>query len=165
MSTLTSAARWVNPLLHWVDLAVKTNEMLLSSGSVIRMRTERMAKAGLTPTPADMAEFQLMGQEKLVAAGESGLAMARQWHDSHVSLTGRTLQLWLQGATAFFSLAGSVTPAQAAAHGDAFMQATARTATAAGQLSGAAVRIAREGLKPIHAAATSNARRLADLEA
>ena len=162
MSSLTSAARLANPLMQWADLAVKTQEMLLSSGSVIRIRTERMAKAGLTPSAADLAEFQLMGHEKLAAASESGLAMVRQWHNSHVTLANRALAQWLQSATAFFSMAGSVTPAQAAARGDAFVQATARTAATAGQLSGTAARIAREGLKPIHAAATSNARRLTE---
>jgi hypothetical protein len=165
MSSLISAARLPDPLMQWVDLAVKTHEMLLSSGSVIRMRTERIAKAGLTPSAVDLAEFQLMGHEKLAAASESGMAMAKQWHSSHFSLANRALQQWLQGTTAFFSLAGSVTPAQAAAHSDALVQATAGTATAASQLSDAAACIAREGLKPIHAAATSNARRLAELQA
>ncbi|QNK70320.1 polyhydroxyalkanoate granule-associated phasin [Variovorax sp. PAMC26660] len=165
MSSLTSTARLADPLMQWVDLAVKTHEMLLSSGSVIRMRTERIAKAGLTPSAADLAEFQLMGHEKLAAASESGMAMAKQWHSSHFSLANRALQQWLQGTTAFFSLAGSVTPAQAAAHSDALVRATTRTATTASQLSDAAAGIAREGLKPIHAAATSNARRLAELQA
>jgi len=164
MSSLTSAARLANPLMQWADLAIKTHEMLLSSGSVIRMRTERIALAGLTPSAADLAEFQLMGQEKLAAASESGMAMAKQWHNSHFSLANRALQQWLQSTTAFFSMAGSITPAQAAARSDAFVRATTRTATTAGQLSGAAARIAREGLKPIHAAATSNARRLAGLQ-
>lgn len=165
MSSLTSAARLPTPLTQWLDLALKTNEMLLSSGSVIRMRTERMAKAGLTPSAADLAEFQLMGREKLAAATESGMAMVKQWHHSHVSLASRTLQQWVQGTTAFFLLAGSVTPAQAVAHGDAFVQSAAGTVNAASQLQGMAAGIAHEGLKPIHAAATSNARRLAELEA
>jgi hypothetical protein len=149
----------------WADMALKTHEMLLSSGSVIQMRTERMAKAGLTPSPADLAEFQLMGDEKLAAAGEAGAAMARQWHSSHVSLTSRALQQWFLSAGAFLSMAGSITPAQAAVRGDAFVKATTRAVSTAGQLSGTAVRIAREGLKPIHAAATSNARRLAEQRA
>ncbi|MGJ7537001.1 MULTISPECIES: polyhydroxyalkanoate granule-associated phasin [Variovorax] len=164
MSSLTSAARLANPLMQWLDLALKTNEMLLSSGSVIRIRTERIAKAGLAPSAADLAEFQLMGDEKLAAASESGIAMVKQWHRSHFSLANRVLQQWVQSTTAFFSLAGSVTPAQAAAHGDAFVQSAADTVNAASQFPGIAVRIAREGLKPIHAAATSNARRLAELE-
>jgi len=164
MPSLTSAARLANPLVQWFDLAFKTHEMLLSSGSVIRMRTERIAKAGLTPSAADLAEFQLMGQEKLAAASEAGIAMAKQWHSSHFSLASRVLQQWVQGTTAFFLLAGSVTPAQAAAHGDAFVQSAAGTVDAASQLPAIAARIAREGLEPIHAAATSNARRLAELE-
>lgn len=161
MPSLTSVARLSNPLMLWIDVALKTQEMLLSSGSVIQMRTGRMAKAGLAPSAADLAEFQLMGDEKIAAAGESGAAMVRQWHSSHVSLANRALQQWLLSAGAFLSMAGSVTPAQAAERSDAFVQATARAAGTASRLSGAAVRIAREGLKPIHAAATSNARRLA----
>ena len=163
MSSLTSAVRLASPLMLWVDVALKTHEMLLSSGSVIQMRTERIAKAGLSPSAADIAEFQLMGNEKLAAAGESGAAMAKQWHSSHVALANRALQQWFQSAGAFLSMTSSITPAQAAVRGDAFVRAAARAAGTAGQLSGAAVRIARQGLKPIHAAATSNARRLAEL--
>jgi len=164
-SSSIAALGLAHPLTQWIDLALKTQEMLLSSGSVIRMRTERIAKAGLAPSADDLAEFQLMGHEKLAAASESGMAMARQWHSTHLSLAGRVLQQWVQGTTAFFLLAGSVTPTQAAAHGDALAQSAAGTVSAASQLSGLAVHIAREGLAPIHAAATSNARRLADLEA
>ncbi|WP_431126196.1 polyhydroxyalkanoate granule-associated phasin [Variovorax paradoxus] len=163
MSSLTSAVRLASPLMLWVDVALKTHEMLLSSGSVIQMRTERIAKAGLTPSAADLAEFQLMGNEKLAAAGESSVAMAKQWHSSHVALANRALQQWFQSAGAFLSMTGSITPAQAAVRSDAFVRAAARAAGTASQLSGAAVRIARQGLKPIHAAATSNARRLAEL--
>lgn len=162
--SLTSASSLADPLMQWLELALKTNEMLLSSGSVIRMRTERIARAGLAPSAADLAEFQLMGQEKLAAASESGMAMVKQWHSSHLSLANRVLQQWVQSTAAFFSLAGSVTPAQAAAHGDALMQSATGTVSAASELSDMAVHIAREGLEPIHAAATSNARRLAGLE-
>lgn len=165
MSSLTSAARLASPLMLWADVALKTQEMLLSSGSVIHMRTERMAKAGLAPTAADLAEFKLMGDEKLAAADKAGAAMVRQWHSSHVSLPSRVLQQWFLSAGAFLSMAGSITPAQAAVRGDAFIKATTLAVSSAGQLSGAAVRIAREGLKPIHATATSNARRLAELRA
>lgn len=163
MSSLTSAARPADPLTQWFELALKTHEMLLSSGSVIRMRTERIAKAGLVPSADDLAEFQLMGQEKLAAASESGLAMARQWHSSHLSLANRVLQQWLQSTTAFFSLAGSVTPAQAAANSDAFVQSAASTVDAASRFPDIAARIAHDGLEPIHAAATSNERRLSEL--
>lgn len=164
MSSLTPAARFADPLMLWADLAVKTQEMLVSSGSVIRMRTERMAKAGLTPSADDLAEFQRMGHEKLAAASESGLAMAKQWHDSHLTLGHRAAAQWLQSATAFLLMAGSVTPAQAAERSDAFVEASARVAGTASQWSGTAARVARDGLEPIHATATSNARRLAVLQ-
>jgi hypothetical protein len=58
----------------WTDVALKTGEMLMSSSSVIQLRTQRMATAGLAPNANDIAEFQLMGQEKLDAASESGAA-------------------------------------------------------------------------------------------
>lgn len=163
MSFPGSPARPASPLLPWLDLALETQEMLLSSGAVIGMRTGRIARAGFAPSAADLAEFHLMGHEKFAAARESGLAMAKQWHSSQLALAGKALQQWAQGAAAFFSMAGSLTPAQVAARGNAFVQTAADTATMAGQLSGVAARIARQGLKPIHAAATSNARRLAGL--
>lgn len=164
-SSSSPVARLQAPLTQqWLDLALKTHELLLSSGLVIGMRTGRMARAGLAPSADDLAEFQLMGEEKLEAASESGIAMARQWHSSHFSLANRVLQQWLQSTTAFFSLAGSVTPAQAAAHGDAFVQSAADTVDAASELPAIAADIARQGLTPIHAAATSNARRLSGLE-
>jgi len=155
-----SAARWVHPLWQWADLTLKTHELLLSSGAVIRMRTERIAQAGLAPSPEDLAEFRLMGGEKLAAANASGFAMARQWFSSQVGLASQVSQQYLYGTAALLSLAGSVTPAQAAEHGDALMQAATRAASAASRWPGSPARIARAGLKPIHAAATANERRL-----
>ena len=89
MSPRFTSPRFFNPLMLWVDVALKTNEMLLSSGSVIQMRTERIAKAGLSPSDDDLAEFQLMGHEKLAAASESGAAMANQLHTTQFALVNR----------------------------------------------------------------------------
>jgi hypothetical protein len=149
----------------WIDVALTTNEMLLSSGTVIQKRTEQMARAGLAPSDADLAEFQLMGHEKLAAVSESGAAMANQLHTTHFDLTQRAIRHWLSGAVALFSLGTSVTPAQAMTHAEAFGNAAAHSAATASQLSSAAARIVQRGLKPIHAKATSNARRLGHVEA
>jgi len=157
MTPSFSSPRFFNPLMLWVDVAVKTNEMLLSSGSVIQMRSERIAKAGLSPSDVDLAEFQLMGHEKLAAAGESGAAMANQLHTTQFALFQRMIKHWLGG----FSLATSTTPAQAMTHVEALGTAVTRSAAAVSQLSSASARIVQRGLKPIHAKATSNARRLA----
>ena len=104
MSASFSSSRFFNPLMLWVDVAFKTNEMLLSSGSVIQMRTERMARAGLSPNDEDLAEFQLMGHEKLAAVSESGAAMANQLHTTQFALVNRAVKHWLGGGVALFSL-------------------------------------------------------------
>lgn len=148
-----------NPLMLWVDLAVKTQEMLWSSGSVIQMRTERMARAGLTPDAIDMAEFQLMGQEKMTAASESGMAAAT----TQLALTTRAAQHWMASVTAFFAMAASATPAQAAERSDEFVEAATLSVAASGDLGHAPVLAAHEALTPIHAKTTSNARRLSAL--
>ncbi|HEY2257479.1 MAG TPA: polyhydroxyalkanoate granule-associated phasin [Variovorax sp.] len=161
MTPSFSSPRFFNPLSLWADVALKTQEMLLSSGSVIQIRTGRMATAGLTPSDVDLAEFQLMGHEKLAAVSEAGAAMAGQLHTTLFALVNRSVKHWLGGGVALFSMATSITPAQAVSHAEALGSATARSAEALSQLSSASARIVQRGLKPIHAKATSNARRLA----
>lgn len=145
----------------WADVALKTGEMLVSSSSVIQVRTGRMARHGLHPSPADLREMQLMGDEKMAAASESGAAMANQLNTTHHALLNRAVQQWLGSANALLALATSLTPAQALARGQAFVHTATRAAGTATQLSSASARIAQRGLKPIHAKATANARRLA----
>lgn len=160
MTPSLSSPRFFNPLMLWVDVALKTQEMLLSAGSVIQLRTERMAKAGLSPNDVDMAEFQLMSHEKLAAVSESGVAMANQLHTTQFALVNRAVKHWLGSGVALFSLATSTSPAQAVGHAEAFGSAATRSAEAVSQLSSASARIVQRGLKPIHAKTTSNARRL-----
>jgi hypothetical protein len=159
-NSLTSP-RFFNPLMLWTDVAVKTGEMLVSSGSVIQARTQRMAAAGLAPSPADVAEFTLMGQEKLDAASQSGAAMAVQLHNTQAALTTHVVQNWFASVSALFAMVFSTTPAQALERHGAFVDAATRSAATVSQLSSASARIAQRALKPIHAKATSNARRLA----
>lgn len=165
MTHSISSPRFFNPLMLWADIAVKTNEMLLSSGSVIQMRSERIARAGLTPSDDDLAEFQLMGHEKLAAVSEASAAMANQLHTTQFALINRAVRHWLGSGVALFSLSTSVTAAQALRHAEALGSAAARSAAAVTQLTSAGARIVQRGLKPIHAKATSNARRLAGEQA
>ena len=154
------SSRFFNPLMLWTDVALKTQEMLLSSGSVIQVRTERMAKAGLTPSAVDLAEFQLMSHEKLAAASESTTAIANQLHTASYSLMNRSARDWLRGVTAWVGLATSLTPAQAAAHSHDLFNAGHRAVATATHMGSASARVVQRGLKPIHAKATANARRL-----
>jgi hypothetical protein len=102
-----------------------------------------------------------MGHEKLAAVSEAGAAMAGQLHTTQFALVNRVIKHWFASGMALFSLATSLTPEQAVSHAEAFGDATARSAEALSQLSSAFARIVQRGLKPIHAKATSNARRLA----
>ncbi|WP_219214719.1 polyhydroxyalkanoate granule-associated phasin [Variovorax boronicumulans] len=161
----TFSSRFFNPLMLWADVALTTQEMLWSAAAVIQLRTERMARAGLAPSAADQVEFQLMGQEKLAAASESGAAIVQQLHTTGHALTQRTVRDWLSATTAWLGLATSLTPAQAAAHSHALLNAGNRSLANATQIGSAGARVVQRGLKPIHARATANARRLAHAEA
>lgn len=161
----TFSSRFFNPLMLWADVALTTQEMLLSAAAVVQLRTERMALAGLAPSDVDKLEFQLMGEEKLAAVSESGAAIVNQLHTTGCALTQRTLRDWLGGASAWIGLATSLSPAQAAAHGHALVSAGNRTLANATQIGSAGARVMQRGLKPIHARATANARRLAPPEA
>ena len=57
-------AAWT-PWFAWSEILFKSAEMMMASGQVIGHRVERMGKAGVTPSPRDVKEFTLMGQEKL----------------------------------------------------------------------------------------------------
>ncbi len=157
--------RFFNPLMIWTDVALKTGEMLVSSGSVIHLRTSRMAEHGMQPTPADMREIHLMSEEKLAAVTESGAAIANQLHTTQYALMNRAVQQWFQTGTALMSLAASFTPTQALSRGQALIEAGTRTAATVSQLSSAGARIAQRAIKPIHAKATSNQRRLSQAAA
>ncbi len=165
MKNTNLSPRFFNPLMLWSDVAVKTGEMLTSSASVIQMRTQRMAEHGMQPTPADMREMQLMGQEKLEAATESGTAILKQLQATQQSLMTRGFQQWLASVNAWVALVTSTTPAQAMTRGQAFFDALTRAAGTATQLSSAGARIAQRGLKPIHDKASANAARLSNNEA
>jgi methionine synthase I (cobalamin-dependent) len=151
---------FANPLLIWTDLALRTGEMLLASSRVIGHRTGRMAAAGAKPSARDRREFTLMGQEKIEAAAESAQAMAAHMVKMNPQLGARAVRQMLTGATAIMSLAASRNAGQSLARQAKLVRAMARSATTASLLSGSAARLAQRGLKPVHARATANAKRL-----
>lgn len=153
-------SRYFNPLALWADVVAKTGDMLLSSSTVVQIRTDRMLRSGMSPSEADIHEFGLMNHEKVAAVSESGTAMVSQLHATQFALTHRVVRQSLQAAEALAALMVSVSPAQAAAQAQRLLKASNRTAATASQLSSAAARIAQRGLRPIYARATSNASRL-----
>lgn len=149
------------PFMLWNSLFMKTAEMMLASAQVIGHRTARMARAGAAPTARDRREFALMGQEKIEAGAQSAQAMAAQLMTARRPAGARALESAQRSTAAFMSLAASRTPAQVIARQAALARALGQSATSVAGASKSAARLAQRGLKPIHAKATANARRLA----
>ena len=84
-------SRFFNPLLLWTDVAAQTSAMLLSSSTVIQIRTDRLLRDAMSPGQADVQEIGLMGQEKLAAVSESGAGRAgeRARHSRNRGRVGR----------------------------------------------------------------------------
>jgi hypothetical protein len=142
------------------DLAAKTLEMMLASAQVIGHRTGRIALAGAAPNARDRREFALMGQEKIEAGAQSAQAMATQMMAMSQPWGALAVRHMLRNSAALMSLAGSRTPGQLMARQAALARALGQSASSMAHASGTAAKLAQRGLKPIHAKATANARRL-----
>ena len=153
-----------NPLLLWTDLAMRTGEMMLASAQVISHRTSRMSKTGPTPNARDRREFALMGHEKMEASVESAQAMAMRLMKMNPLLGAHAATQMLTSATAVMSLAASRTAGEAMKRQAAVIRTITQSAGAASRLSGSTARVGQGGLKPLHARATANARRLGKLD-
>lgn len=149
-----------NPLWVWADLARKMGEMSMASAQVIAHRTTRMAAAGPVPNARDRREFTRMGQEKVEASAESARAIAAHLTTSNLNLGARAFSQMMSATTAFWSLAASRTPAQFIARQAKLATTVTRSTMTAAEVSTSSARLAKRGLKPIHARATANARRL-----
>lgn len=152
---------FANPMAVWSGLAWKTAEMLMASAQVIGHRTGRLASAGTQPNVRDRREFALMGQEKMDAATESAQAMATQLTAMNLQFGLRSFQHLMTLSAALMSLASSRTAGQSIARHTYLVRAMTDSAATASTISASALRLAHDGLRPIHARATANARRLA----
>lgn len=150
-----------DPFLLWADVGMKTAEMLYSSGQVIGKRVDRMARAGHQPNARDRREFRLMGTEKVKAAAESGLAVAARMQSANYQLMARAWQQGFANIAAMTSLAGSRSPVEALSRQMSLYRSLGRSQGTQARLSTDAARLAGAALKPVHGAATANARRLA----
>ncbi len=148
------------PLMLWSDLATKTLEMTLASAQVIGHRTGRMALAGAAPSARDRREFALMGQEKIEAGAQSAQAMAAHMMTMSQPWGALVFRHLLRNSAAFMSLASSRTPSQLIARQAALARALGQSAVRMADVSKDATKLAHRGLKPIHAKATANAKRL-----
>ena len=151
---------YLSLFMLWSDLATKTLEMMLASVQVIGHRTGRMALAGPVPDARDRREFALMGQEKVEAGAQSAQAMVAHMMTMSQPWGALVFRHLLQNSAAFMSLAGSRTPSQLIARQAALARAIGQSASSMAHVSGSAAKLAHRSLKPIHAKATANAKRL-----
>ena len=148
------------PLMLWSDLAMKTLEMMLASAQVIGHRAGRMARAGPAPNARDRREFALMGQEKIEAGAQSAQAMAAHMMTMSQPWGALVFRHLLRNSAAFMSLASSRTPSQLIARQAVLGRALGQSAVRMADVSRDVTKLAHRGLKPIHARATANAKRL-----
>lgn len=150
-----------NPFLLWTDLAMKTTEMLVSSGQVIGSRVDQIVRAGANPSPRDMREIALMGSEKVKAATESGLAVATRLQSTNYQLMARAWQQWFASLGAMNALVTSRSFGEALSRQNKLFNALSRSGRTQALISSDTARLASAALKPVHSASTANARRLA----
>ena len=151
---------YFSPFTLWSDLATKTLEMMLASAQVIGHRAGRMVQACPVPNARDRREFALMGQEKFEAGAQSAQAMLAHMMSMSQPWGPLAFRHFLRNSEAFMSLAHSQTPAQLFARQAAFARTIAQSAVSMADVSSDTTKLAHRGLKPIHARATANAKRL-----
>ena len=159
MTPMVSAATYGNPFLLWMNLALKTGETMWASYQVVTLRTQRMLLAHPYYQARDQREIALMGQEKVQAAYASANAMSAHMVRSSLELGTFAFRQWLAAATSLTAFASH--RQSLGQQAKLFSEAATRSAGAVSKLSSATAQLAHHGLRPIHARATGNARRLA----
>ncbi|QNM97443.1 polyhydroxyalkanoate granule-associated phasin [Chitinimonas koreensis] len=149
-----------HPFALWADYALKSQQMLLASAQVIQHRLGRLAAAGPQPNAPDRQEFARMGNEKIEAAAAAWQGALLKWMTLYPRLALYGWQQAVKSSATMLRLLAS--PAGANRHGQARLVALLSDATQLKRLSHAGLQVMHASLKPVHRAATANARRLAN---
>lgn len=145
----------INPAMLWWQTGMKTWETLLAAPEVIAQRTARMIAAGPFPGASDRREFVDMGTEKVIAFSQAWMGAAREMASFQQAMANVATRQWCAYLTAFHPAAGR--GAGTLYNPAALMSGMFAAGTRA--LS-ALPRVAHRAVSPVHAKATSNARRL-----
>ncbi len=143
------------------NTALSGGEMLQASGDVINARLEIMAAGMADPRKVDLKELSLMSTEKVEALSASASAMAKTFGDIGGRVGSGVMAEAGLASRAATSIASASTPA--AAMQAQYSYAVGWWNRAAGQmltLNSAMLKGQAEALRPIHAAAVANAKRL-----
>jgi hypothetical protein len=144
------------PQLLWWQVGFKAWETMFAAPTVIAQRTARLMSAGPIPGASDRREFVNMGTEKVVAFSQACLGASREMVSFQQGLARIACRQWWALFTALNPLL--------AGRGTQPFSGTSKIVMSmldAGNHSMSALpRVAHSAVKPVHAKATSNARRL-----
>ena len=159
---------WSGPAALWWKTGIKTWQTVLAAPQVIAQRTGRMAAAGPFPSPADRRELTTMGSEKMLAFSQAWMGVARDIGAFQQRTATAAIRQW-------WALMAAFNPVMVFRPLTGFPPSTNLTnasvrlmrGMAAGSLQSACnlavsalPRIAHSAVSPVHAKATSNAKRL-----
>lgn len=150
----------VNPFGLWLDLSLKATEMMVASSQVVAHRTGRMMAASIPPSEKDSREFTFMGAEKSEAAMESYMAMMKNMMSINPLTAAKSFQNMSGLSQDMWKLAASQTPGEMMTRGVKLSQSMTRAGKSASAASNKVAKLALDGMKPVHARAVANAKRL-----
>ncbi|WP_082385035.1 phasin family protein [Brevundimonas sp. AAP58] len=136
-------------------------DMMRAASEVIAARITILADGLADPMKADIREMSLMGTEKLEAMGASATALAGAMGDLTARVSASAMEEMGHAASAASAMAAAKTPQAALlAQMSWAMGWWSRASSQALSVNAELLKAQSEALKPIHAAATANARRL-----
>jgi len=141
-----------NPFLLWTDLAMKTAEMMVSSGRVIGLRVEEVAAESTTSGAEDLRQMALKGTDDIKSATDSGLAIASRLQSTQYELLARTWQPWFTGLGAMNALAAGRAWGDALSRPSRLQEAPSRPAIAQEHAKDETPRLASAARKSPHRA-------------
>jgi hypothetical protein len=148
LDPFTVYSRMIAAAFGMADTAQRTGETLVASSDVISRRTQMMGAAARSPIDGNYTELGRMVPEKIEAFSQAGAAMASDWwviQSALMSELQRMAKMAMSGRPPSLAEWSALSSRNASLAMRTFERVSA--------MSG-------KGLRPIHATATSNARRL-----
>lgn len=142
------------PAMLWWQTWFKAAETMVAAPQVIAQRTARMAQAGPAPNAIDQRELLMMGVEKAIAFSQA-------WMNSTAEIMAFQQQAVNAALRLGWGMASASNPMAAVSSPLAWMRASVDLLSGSQRALTIMPRVAHGAVKPIHAKATSNARRLA----
>lgn len=153
LDPFTFYRRMVSATLDMIGTAQRVSQTMVASNEVIARRTSMMRDAARSPLDGNYAELSRMVPEKVDAFGKAGAAIAGDWWAIQSTILAQAQQV---GVLAMRGRAPSLAELSDLSANN--MMLGLRMFERAGAMGA-------KGLKPIHASATGNARRLKRLPA